>query len=492
MCRRFARHGSSFKGEELKLEVHTTGVTHLTVHSNETLGRFRDSIARMVDVADNYFHVYVDNRYLGPELNAATLGELDIFPESVVVVSFVAMNNDAPLPCYVQLPETNMSMEQLLPAHRLAHRADLMDRLFELTELPFPAIQTQVAKLLRFLPTDPVELQRTLARVKIGSVSDANTHLVMLCLKCRTPFRRTYNLQLLSSLIQPSKITPAVQTQAMQFRQAFVDANGPQILIDVLASAKEPCPSDVLAESSQGWLVALRILRFLLWKGIHLDIKVLSLNPSLEAIKDPDQKNEFFRKIAQEQRQTLAIERVLTLPSKQIFDALLNMIWRSSVGNWRAKTLQELAESKDPYELHPTDVWLAHESCHLLALLMQLNVYFTTYFSDFTFFLPLHRDVLLRCLNARIRWAFYTQPLETTVARMLDKLWPTLLDLLPQADAYGDSCKEFFDYLCHICARVAEDTSQDMAALLTREADWIQVCLHADLGLPFIIIIGCH
>ncbi len=53
------------------------------------------------------------------------------------------------------------------------------------------------SNLLMTLPSDPVELARTLGRVRIGAVDDARSHLQLLCLKSRTRFRRLYNLQLL-------------------------------------------------------------------------------------------------------------------------------------------------------------------------------------------------------------------------------------------------------------------------------------------------------
>ncbi len=51
-----------------------------------------------------------------------------------------------------------------------------------------------------------------------------------------------------------------------------------------------------------------------------------------------------------------------------------------------------------------------------------------------------------------------------------------MLALLDTAALHQDSCKEYFDYLTHLCAQVIEGPKQDLFPLLKVELEWIQVC----------------
>ena len=472
---RFAKHGTSFRGEELNLDIQSTSALRINCHSNNTFLHLRDTIAAQLGVAENFLHLYVDSVFIPPDKNGISLAELSVFPESSIIANVAQTTNDTPAPAYTPPVDANMALEPLMPGYRLAHRQDYLERLFEITELPFPALQKLASSLLMCLPTDPQELSRALSRVRIGAFEDSRNYLQLLLLKPRTKSRRLYNLQLVQALLLPARISPQSQEISLQFRQAFVDANGLQMLVDVVASSKDAPAPEAVGDCRDTFLSCVRIIRFLLWRGIHLDIKVLTNNPSLEIITDKDQKNEFVRKVAQEQRQTQAVQRIESLPVKIFNDALINIIWRSALGNWAAKSWKELADTSDPVATTLADVWLAHESIALWSFLVQISSEYLTASTEFSEYVSFHRDLLLRTTSARVRWMFFFKPIETISTKILPKTWTTLLSLLPSTSQFQETCKEYFDYLCYIGSKTLESSGQDTSSLLQAEIEWIQV-----------------
>ena len=487
---RLPRHELSFRGEELILDVYGVAAkpVRLLTHSNETLQALRDMVACKLDVSEKYLTLTTADTVLQPDMGSWSLGELGIFPDTVLHAS-LTIAQDTVCPPYVPPAESDPAMERLLPGFRLVSRQDFLERLFELAELPFSSVQRIAAKLLQSIPSDPVEHKKLSTRVRIGGGEDSKLALQAALVKIRSPFRRLYNMELLASIIlSADSLAKAQDASVLNFRQAFLEACGLQVLVDVLAKCNEPGAYDSLEDNRAAWTVAASLLQFLTWKGIHVDVQVLHQNVLTLEIPQ-DKHNEHLRKMFQEQKSKVCSVLFSGINSRSLLDSLLTLSWRASLANWSAKTLAELSTAPPPPEgPQLPDMWLAQHTVVLLCFLLQTKPDTLVAFADMPLCEPFLRDVLLQCKSHRIRALFAAKFVDLS-RTVLARVWPAMLSILStHVERNSDNCTEFFGFLTQLLPAVVAPSSMvqaDLGALLQAELTFLKV-LELQLSASFL------
>lgn len=354
----------------------------LDAHGHQEVRHIRQRIAEVLSLHLQQLQLFCHGRILSPENDRMVLRSLHFGLVNTIVVK-LPENQAQPV---MNLQPASEAAEGQLPGVIISHRPDFLQKLFQLTQLTeAEAIQERSSSLLAQIPSDPEVLQRLQASVLAGGET-AQACLGAFLDPKLPPFQLRYNVEMLASLLQPAVEPEPGQGSSRAFHNAFVEQGGVRYLTNALDPGTAPETNALrLQHRRELSRVGLRLIRFLLWKGIELTPppQPPPPPPPTEAGGKgggPSGQGPAATPIVDKRARRTELSRHILdrIGADDVGQVLMRLTWlavRGELGN--AEMLTALQAATGPLDLSPSgrdfgldEIWLANESLHALNIVL--------------------------------------------------------------------------------------------------------------------------